>query len=261
MLNSLTLMDFLVLRKHFESKRYSPKNLGNLFILILLFQALFLFLEYFIGGYSNFPFKENVLKTHLVISSLIGVISIVFIIPKVNVRLQEIQFTLFILLSQNLFGVSLYLLGLLALTASMTIERNTIFNLIIITLLVGILVLVTSSIRIYFLLINGKFRKGTIKDQIRSKWEATSVSVASIVIPVGIAITFILRFLNENIDLKNIDILITSTSFICVFYLMIFFLPEQLVLLYCKYRFDSFKFERNGRLKPVRDEDGNIIMD
>lgn len=39
-----------------------------------------------------------------------------------------------------------------------------------------------------------------------------------------------------------------------LFFTMLFILPEQLVILYCKYRFESFNFDKDGQLIPMINE-------
>ncbi|WP_280528738.1 hypothetical protein [Virgibacillus pantothenticus] len=40
---------------------------------------------------------------------------------------------------------------------------------------------------------------------------------------------------------------------------MLFVLPEQLVILYCKYRFESFNFDKDGNLKPMGTKRKDVI--
>ncbi|WP_245911382.1 hypothetical protein [Paraliobacillus ryukyuensis] len=128
-----------------------------------------------------------------------------------------------------------------------------------ITLAIGFIVFIITFIRFYILLKNGKYRKGAKKDYQRRKFKGKSL--LPIAIPAGIGIVFIIQYLIRTFDFASAETIIMAILMIGLFYTKLFVLPEQLVLQYCKIRFDSFNYEQNGRLKPVRDEDGNIIME
>lgn len=80
------------------------------------------------------------------------------------------------------------------------------------------------------------------------------------IIGLEIAAVFIMIFIISNFDLKGIDSLFMCTMFILISYVMLYVLVEQLLILYCKFRFDSFNFEQTGRIKPMQDDKGNIIQ-
>ena len=105
----------------------------------------------------------------------------------------------------------------------------------------------------------GSYRKGSKKDKLRGKLE--SKTLISIILFFGIGATFVVQYLVRNFDFNGMDILVFATIFIMTFYFMLYLLPEQLITLYCKYKFDSFNYEQNGHLKPVRDVEGNINTD
>ncbi|MFB1051948.1 hypothetical protein [Paraliobacillus sp. JSM ZJ581] len=259
MLQKLTEQDFLVLRGPFESKRQSPKSMATVLIFTIPFQTLFLFLENFIGKYSIYPLKEDVFSIHLTLSIILMIFSVIFAIPPIYKRYQKLQYLINTLISQNLFGVSVYILALLVLGTVITNDINTLLTFTYITLIFGIVVFITTSIRFYVLLRKGKYRKGTSKDHQRRTLE--SKSLLPVLIPLSIGIVYIIQFLIRNFNLFQFDKLFICILSIVIFYTMLFVLPEQLVLQYCKIRFDSFNYEQNGRLKPVRDEEGNIIME
>ena len=43
-----------------------------------------------------------------------------------------------------------------------------------------------------------------------------------------------------------------------LYFMMMFVLPEQLVILYCKFRFKSFNFDPDGNLYPASSCKGDI---
>ncbi|MFB1051947.1 hypothetical protein [Paraliobacillus sp. JSM ZJ581] len=259
MLQKLTEQDFLVLRGPFESKRQSPKSMAVALIFTLPFQTLFLFLEDFVAEYSMYPLKEEVFSIHLTLSITLMIFPIIFVIPPIYKRYQKLQYLIVTLISQNLFGVSAYILALLVLGTVITNNINALLTFTYITLIIGVVVFITTSIRFYVLLRKGKYRKGTSKDYQRRTLE--SKSLLPVLIPSSIGVVYIIQFLIRNFDLYQFDKLLMCVLGIVLFYAMLFVLPEQLVLQYCKIRFDSFNYEQNGRLKPVRDEEGNIIME
>lgn len=67
----------------------------------------------------------------------------------------------------------------------------------------------------------------------------------------SVGLLFILQYLVRTFGLADIESIVMITLFILLFYTMLFVLPEQLVILYCKYRFDSFNYDKNGNLKPM----------
>ncbi|SHM54618.1 hypothetical protein [Gracilibacillus kekensis] len=251
MLNKLSEEDFLVLRKPLESKRQSPISLGAVFVLAIFCQALLLYLEWFISGFSNLPLRDIVFQFHFMFSCILGGLSLIYSIPIVYRRYQRIQYLISIIVSQNLFGISSFLLSIIAIGTEMTDDGEVLLQFSIIMFFIGIIVFIITSIRFYLLLQQGKYRKGTYKDKQRNTWE--SKSVLPIIIPIGIGITFIIQFMIRNFELMQIDLIFIVILEMTIFNVMIFVLPEQLVILYCKYRFDSFNYDLSGRIKPVRD--------
>ncbi|WP_079709017.1 hypothetical protein [Paraliobacillus ryukyuensis] len=259
MLQQLKEEDFLALRSPFESGRQSPKALGAVAILFIFFQALLLFIEYYGGQYATYPFKNIIFKVHLIVSVMIAIISIIFAIRPIYMRHQKNQYFLNTIQSQNLGGISFYIVALLVIGNDTNVNKGAFLNFIYLTLIIGIIIFIATSIRFYILLKKGKYRKETKKDYQRRQFEGKSL--LPIAIPAGIGIVFIIQYLIRTFDFDGIDTMVMSVFMIGIFYTMLFVLPEQLVLQYCKIRFDSFNYEQNGRLKPVRDEDGNIIME
>ncbi|GIP62324.1 hypothetical protein J32TS6_08790 [Virgibacillus pantothenticus] len=54
--------------------------------------------------------------------------------------------------------------------------------------------------------------------------------------------------ISYTLDINTMVLLIIGSF---LFFTMLFVLPEQLVILYCKYRFESFNFDKDGNLKPM----------
>ncbi|MBM7541140.1 hypothetical protein JOE23_001385 [Amphibacillus cookii] len=257
MLKKIAEEDFLVLRGPFESGRQSPSSLASAFFGIILIQALFLWLEHFASEESNFPLYRSVFVNHLWFSIILTVLMIIYMIPSVYMRSQKIQYLLTIIVSQNIGGVSTYILALLVIASTFTSDLNTLMFIIKTTLLGGVLVFVITWIRFMILLKKGHYRKGSTKDQLRQKFETKSL--LPFATAVGVPIVLVMVPLLRLVQPGNIEELFFTCLFLFVFYTMLFILPEQIVILYCKYRFDSFNFETNGWLKPVRDQEGKPV--
>ncbi|WP_153463060.1 hypothetical protein [Sediminibacillus terrae] len=257
MFNTLREVDFAGLRGPFKSGRQSPTTLGAVLLFAVCLQALLLYLEYFVGQYSIYPNKELILKVHLWACCIIAFFSVIYSIPLVFYRSQKIQYLLSIIVSQNLFGVSAYILGIMVLGTETENSQASLITFTFITFVIGVLVFSITNIRLLLLLIGGKYKIGFTKYNQRNKLENNSFT--SLILISGVGILFILQYLVRNIDWADIETIFMVTLAVVLFYAMLFVLPEQLVILYCKYRFDSFNYEQNGRLKPIRDQGGNIV--
>ncbi|WP_035726465.1 hypothetical protein, partial [Gracilibacillus boraciitolerans] len=223
MLGKLREEDFLALRKPLESKRQSPKSLGGIFILSIFIQSFWLFIEHFVSDYSIYPNIDLIIKVHLSFSVGLAIVTIVYAVPWIYMRSQRMQYFLSILVSQNLFGISLFMLAIIAISADISNNAYLLQRYTIIALCIGVFVFIITCIRFYFLLKRGRYRKGTKKDVQRNKLESTSL--LSIVIPMGIGITFLIQYLVRNFDLLGLDTIIMTTMFIVIFYVMLFVLP------------------------------------
>lgn len=250
MFKKLTEEDFAVLRGPLESGRQSPSAMAGILVLGIFLQALMFFLAYVIGGDdSNFPFKQEMMAVHAVITSLLVICSIVFSIPNIWIRFQKSQYFVSILVSQNLFGVLSYIMALLFIGKEHSITPERMLMLTGVSLFCGLLIFTFTYLRFYILLTKGEYRKGSKKDEWRDKLETKSYVPMAII--GGIGIVYIVQYVARNtyiIDIKSIGIIIIGHFLL---YAMLFVLPEQLVILYCKCRFNSFNYDKNGNLKPL----------
>ena len=124
-------------------------------------------------------------------------------------------------------------------------------------LVAGVLVFLITCIRFYILLKKGKYQRGTNKENQRRYFEKKSLMPMAIV--GGLGVVYIIQFAARNgyTDINDLVFILLGPL---LFYVMIFVLPEQLVLLYCKFRFDSFNYsfekDPDGVLKPMGIEKG-----
>ena len=130
-------------------------------------------------------------------------------------------------------------------------SESSLLNFTYITLLLGLLIFIVTCIRFLILLKNGAYRKGSKRDESRSKLESGTKSYLPIITTGSVGLVFILQYLVRTFGLADIELIIMMILFFSLFYIMLFILPEQLVILYCKHRFESFNYSENGKLKPM----------
>lgn len=249
-LNNLDEQDFAVLRGPFESGRQSPKSLGGTLVLSIFFQVLLFFLIYVvISSHTIYPYKEVLFYLHLGITVILVILSVIYAIPSVYMKNQKVQYFIVILVSQNLTGF--FLIGSLFLIGSDLVIIQTDYSLLNITLLIitfGILIFLATFIRFYILLRKGAYRIGSQKEKTRGRFETKSYLPAVIIGSTGMVL--IIRYIVNTFHLVDIEALGMTVISILIFYTMLFVLPEQLVIQYCKSRFDSFNFDKEGNLYP-----------
>ncbi|WP_449354455.1 hypothetical protein ACUL41_15355 [Virgibacillus natechei] len=248
-LNKLTEKDFTVLRGSLESGRQSPNSFGGMFILSIFLQTLMFFLTYVVvADKSDYPFQEYMFIIHLIITIIIILLSVIYAIPAVYMKKQKSQYLVSIIISQNLFGAFPYLFTLFIAGRSNSTE-NSLLVMTIITLLIGMLIFIATYVRFYILLQKGDYRKGSKKDKLRGRFETKSYLPMAII--GGVGVVYIIQYMARNFYFFPLDFMLIAIICLVIFYAMLFVLPEQLVILYCKYRFDSFNFNENGNLKPM----------
>ncbi|WP_096186926.1 hypothetical protein [Evansella halocellulosilytica] len=247
MFSKLSEKDFLVLRGPFESGRQAPVSLGGAMIIGIFGQALMVFLSLFIGNYSILPFTDKLVAIHLWITIIIVALTILYSFPYFYKNHQKSQYLLSIFMTHNLLTYSWYILPLLTVGAKLPEDYvlENVIKYIYITLAVGVILFIVTCIRFYILLLKGKYRKGASRDKLRGKFEG-KINMASIGAgSIGVAVS--VQYFMRNIDLMDNEVLFIVGIGLFIFYMMIFVLPEQLVILYCKYRFKSFNFKPTGK--------------
>lgn len=242
--------DFEVLKGPLESGRQSPSALAGILILAIFLQALLFSIEYFVvGRYSVYPYKDNILIVHFWVIVILTVFSLIYAIPIVYKKSERIQYLLSILVSQNLFSITVLITVLFTVGYEGEGEGVSEDSLILFTYIilgVGLLIFIATFIRFYILLRKGQYRKGSKKDKLRGRFETSSyVPVASIA---GLGIVFTIQYIARTTAINDINMMMLIVIGIALFFVMQFVLPEQLVILYCKYRFKSFNFDKRGYL-------------
>ncbi|MCK0473464.1 hypothetical protein [Halalkalibacter sp. APA_J-10(15)] len=258
MFSKLSEKDFLVLRGPFESGRQAPVSLGGAMILGIFGQALMVFLSIFIGNYSILPFTDKLVAIHLWITIIIVGLTILYSFPYFYKNHQKSQYLLSIFMIHNLGTFSWFVLPLLTMGAKLpeNYVLEHVMTYIYITLGIGVILFIVTCIRFYILLMKGKYRKGSSRDRLRGKFEG-KINMASIGAG-SIGVVASVQYLMRNVDFMDYEVLFIVVLGLLIFYTMIFILPEQLVILYCKYRFKSFNFRPSGKyltLIPLQETD------
>lgn len=135
-----------------------------------------------------------------------------------------------------------------------TIPQGSLFNFTNSTLIVGLLIFVLSLTRLTISIMRGSYRTGSKNHQTRSKME--NRSYIGIAIVSGLSIYYTLHYLIRSF--RRVGFLLGEGLMILLglllYYAMLFILPEQLAILYCKAAYKSFNFSSiSGRLYSIED--------
>ncbi|AUJ26909.1 MULTISPECIES: hypothetical protein [Virgibacillus] len=252
LLDQLQEEDFAVLRKPLESGRQGPNNLGAILLLAACLQVLTFIVTYVVvADQSYYPFKKYIFSIHLIITIVLIIFSIMYSFSKIYKKREKTQYLVTILVSQNLFGVFAYLFTIFIL-GSVDTTTASMLTATIVTLILGILIFVFTCVRFYKLLRAGHYKEGSKKGEIRARFEKKSFMPLAIF--GGLGAVYLIQFLSKNFYFIHIDYIFIGILCLAIFYTMLFVLPEQLVILYCKKRFESFNFDKDGNLKPMGSE-------
>ncbi|MFJ7970337.1 hypothetical protein [Psychrobacillus sp. NPDC096389] len=250
MFEKLKEEDFVVLRRPFETGRQSPGSLGFILILCIFLQTMLFALEYYVAADSTiYPYKDEILLIHFWISVGIIVLSIIYSIPAVYKRSGRIQYLVSILVSQNVFSFSIFISALFFIGKEGEegkVTPESLLNFTITLLSIGLLIFIVTFVRFAILLRRGHYRKSSKKAEVRGRFETTSYIPAAVI--GGLGIVFIIQYIARNSAIDDINVIVVIVGGIVMFFVMLFILPEQLVILYCKYRFKSFTFNERGYL-------------
>ena len=247
MATRMTEDNYAVLRKPLESGRQSPQSIGGHLVLAVFGQGLFLFLEYYIATFTKYPNHGTILEVHLWATAILVVLSFIYAIPAVYRRGQKFQYFLSILVIQNIGAVSLFILVLFMMgTEDAIIQNGSSDSFTITALAAGLFLFVAAFIRFWLLLRKGAYRRGSGKDMLRSRFETKSYVPVAIV--GGVGLFFTAQYLFRNLGMPDLDMAIMLTLMMLIVYVMLFILPEQLMILYCKFRFKSFNYRKDGEL-------------
>ena len=161
------------------------------------------------------------------------------------------QYIIVILVTLNTFGIPIYICAVFAMWPERILLKNEpiVIKSIIISCLTGAAILIYTWFRFMRLLKKGDYKEGSKKDKLRSTFEAKSMIVPGIII--GTTFSLFLQDLFKTITTFDGHVWIVIIFGPLLFYTILFILPEQIVLVYCKKRFKSFTFNEKGNLYPI----------
>lgn len=134
----------------------------------------------------------------------------------------------------------------------MKTNKDSLLQIAYIILAIGLFIFIATFIRFYVLLKKGHYRKESKKDEQRSKLESMSFLPGAIA--GGIGLVFVIQYISKNSIYDDVNIIILIVGGIITYFVMMFILPEQLVILYCKFRYKSFNFNERGYLYSSEDQ-------
>lgn len=246
MFNKLTEEDFAVLRGPLESGRQNPNSLAAVLLLGIFLQALLFYLTYYIAAESTvYPNLDRIYEIHFWLTVAFILVSLLFGIPAVFKRIEKLQYFMSIVISQNL-SVLIYLAAIFMLGEEESATGESVISFTWITLSIAALLFIATFIRFIILLNKGYYRKGSKADELRGKFETTSYIPIALI--GGIGLVFLIQYVMKMGTSDLFDTFMFVFLPLAIFYAMIFVLPEQLVILYCKFRFKSFNFDERGYL-------------
>lgn len=251
-LNRLQEKEFVALRIPFKSGRQSPKSMGGMLLFGVLLQLCLFTLVYLVAAdRTGFPFKTEIFIVHLILTVITIFLSIIFSIPKVYRKHEAMQYMVVLLVTLNIFGIPMYLSALFLAWPDRILPQHepAIMRSVWISLVAGLLVFIVTWIRFLRLLKNGEYREGSERDAIRGKWEAKSLLVPAVI--VGTSLSLILQSVFKSMGSFDGNIMMIIVVGLLVFYTILFVLPEQMMLVYCKRRFKSFNFDKDGNVLPL----------
>ncbi|MBS2967611.1 hypothetical protein J9317_02345 [Metabacillus sp. KIGAM252] len=135
--------------------------------------------------------------------------------------------------------------------SGLALDQKTLIGFSTTILFIGLLVFLVTILRLAILLHKGHYKQGTKKDTLRRKYEKADYIPGAIL--AGIGIVYFIIFIFTNIQTGFSTLMIASAICILIFFTMMFVLPEQLLLLYCKFKFKSFNFNKRGYLFSEKD--------
>ncbi|MEZ0116918.1 UNVERIFIED_ORG: hypothetical protein ABRZ91_000875 [Heyndrickxia coagulans] len=251
MLKKLEERDFAVLREPLEF-RQTPDSLAGALLLAIFLQLLMYYLTYHVATRdSYFPNVNVIQKCHWWLTMILICPSIFLIIPGIRIKLQKFQYFWSILVSQNLFGLSSLFISLFLIAENENIRKQSLIMFTNIDICIGLFILVFTSIRFYILLKKGEYRADSRRYKIRNNLEKNIKSHFPTIITASIGLVFIIQYLFRYVGFEEIDKMFMIVLAQLIFFTMMFVLPEQLVILYCKFRFKSFNFDHNGNLHSM----------
>ncbi len=237
---------FEQLREPLVSGRQSPKNLGGILWLSIILQSLIYALEYYVAADSSvYPNKHKILYFHFWVTVSICILCLVYGIPIIYNRSDKMQYVVSILASHNLFTVPFLVITLFLLgkpTDKGILSSDMLNSITLVLLSIGVSIFLMSSIRLLVLLKKGAFKAGAKRESI------VALLIKPRYITFGLVMIFLFLFFTRSLVGYSLNEWTIIAIGIMIFFVMLFVLPQQLAILYCKIRFKSFNFNKRGYL-------------
>jgi hypothetical protein len=250
MLGKFNDKDFEAIRNSALS-RQSPSNLAGAFIISIPLLWLMYFLVFYVAGdvtgyVTKYPLFSEMMLIFFWISIVLTVLLVLFSIRVIYMKFQKFQYLVGVVISHVLFSVSFYLAALFIIGKSDQVSEGVLIKITLISLSSMMTIVLVTIIRFFILLNKGAYRKGNAKDVQRSKFEGYSYVPAVVIASTGFVIS--LQMIISNYGFEGFNEMIAIIIGFVLVHVMSFVLPEQLVILYCKYRFKSFNFDYRGQM-------------
>ncbi|RIW29377.1 ABC transporter ATPase [Bacillus salacetis] len=201
------------------------------------------------SSYTKYPGTETIKEIHFTATICISILSLLFGIPAIYKRFEKLQYLVSILVSHMLFTVPGLLWPLFTIGQGEIATAESLVTFTVIIFTTAAILLGVTIFRFLRLLKKGEYQEGSARGEIRERFEAKSYFPIAVV--GGLIVVFITQYFIRNFQMNSIESITLIILPLLIFYAMIFVLPEQLVILYCKFRFDSFNVYQRS-VKPSK---------
>lgn len=264
-LNGLGEEKFVGLRGPLESGRQSPNGIGGIFPLLVIFLPVEVLMCYWliVDGWDS-SISNIFFFSFMVFCFLFFILSIIFSFKKVFMKYQKVQYALSAIAMQQVIifftAFSFFMLAEDNIWNASGHDVEAAYNkyvlFLLFTIVIGIGIIIYSLYLYYKKIEEGEYEEGAYLTELREDAEEGDGSATENMLKVmytfwGInAVVFglIILFTFKESDLETIGIV---TLCITLAYTMFYILAEQLILLYCKWRFKSFNFDEEEELYPL----------
>lgn len=252
--------DFSALRRRFELHQQSPRVLGKALVGSTIALAIFGFFSIIIltDGWDH-PLLDRIFLIHAVITGIQMALSLIYGIPHVNRVSQKMQYVI-VMNTLLLIGISFYMVPLYVVADEVLFGYNallydvtaeTFIRFIQLSLLLGFFIMIVGFIRFNYLLKHGKFRKGSHLDLKRQTTEESPTDYIRAILIIVVGIVVIAQAIMRYLKVDDPSRILVASFGILAFYFVLYKLPDQLCILYCKWRFKSFNFDKEGNIYPI----------
>ncbi len=246
--------DFALFRTSFESGRQTPDNLRNVLLVGIIGQLLFGLGIFAAADPTMHPeYNKSILLTiQYVFTFILIILSIIYAIPTIYYKKQQGQLIVGSLMLLNFISIFPYFAALFMLVRSVNLTERAFITLAVGVLLLGIAFLVAIIIRLQRSLERGEYRKDSTIHQHEKVLERDRSTLSKLpeFIIAAIGLVFILRFLFDGFLTGYIENMIFVILFFAVFFMGMYLFAYSIISIYCKKRFSSFNFDKDGKLQP-----------